>query len=94
MKVELIKFYKVKSKNKRLFGTCHVRLMDFYIDVRGIEILKKNNNLFIKIPHKIAYDEVAKKKVSYPVFHFENRVVHEQFLNTIKFLLQDYLKVN
>lgn len=92
MKVELVNFYRVKNKNKRHFGTCHVCLPELGIELRGIDVMKHNKNVFVKLPHRQGYDTLLKKKVVYPVVHFSDSTQHTNLLKSIKNLLDVYFK--
>jgi len=92
MKLEIVEFYKfaqhpdLKHVITQLFGTMHVFIIDYNLDVRGIKVYKKSvNSLFFTMPCEIFYDPIEKKNVKFPVLSFmkeDDKLYFSNFLKT------------
>jgi hypothetical protein len=89
MNVELKGYYPIPpKKNSGYIATCHVRIVDAGLDIRGILVRKNKLGYFIVMPHKQTYDPIAKKKVTYPCLHFHDPELHKEFLKAVQNLLK------
>jgi hypothetical protein len=94
MNIEIVGFYLNLDKRKKIFGTFHVYLIDFDIDLRGIPVFKGKAGYIIHFPHSTGIDEETKKPVRYPIFSFSDPEKHKELLGDIRQKGMDYLKNN
>ena len=98
--IEIVEFYKHKQSNslKDIFGTIHVYLPDFNLDIRGINIRYKpketyNKRISVSMPFKTDLDPEEKGgKIKYPIFHFTDRTVQNQFVKAVRKKARRYIK--
>lgn len=88
MKVELVGYYPFCPKKKLKYnGTCHIYLVDYGIDIRGILVKKKKVGYFVVMPMKKAYDPEEKKVVCYPALRFTDQKKQDEFLHAVQEIL-------
>lgn len=95
MKVEVIEFY--PSTSKKIYGTVHVYLEEYDIDLRGVYIRKVKNSFFVSLPHQKASDENKKengKSVTFPVLTFANPQKAKDLKDSVIKAVLDFLKTH
>lgn len=75
MKLQIVEFYEDENdkKNKKLTGSMHVYLVDYDIDIRGVDVSLDDGKPWITLPSIIRYDKITKQDVRFPVLQFGNR---------------------
>lgn len=94
MNIEVIDFfpYPIQKEENRTSGTLHVYLIDYEIDIRGIELsFSGNGSLFVKMPAKFGIDHKTKKKVRYPIFAFTSLQKGKDLIQAIKIKAKDFI---
>lgn len=91
MKFEIVEFYKfVPSPNKQpkktiFYGTLHIFVIDYNLDIRGIKVFRKSrNSFFISFPDAYAYDPIEKKNVRYPIISFMKEEDKNEIMTFLK----------
>lgn len=88
MTIEFVGFYPlispIKIKKATLIGTAHVFLVEERIDIRGIGVIKKNNNIWYSMPFKRDIDPETKKSIRYPVISFLDKDKQDQIIDCLK----------
>lgn len=72
MSYEMVGFYPCYGNKDILFATCHVYDTEKQIDIRGINVNCKKNNIKVKLPFCRKYDFEEKRSVGFPVISYTN----------------------
>lgn len=77
MKIEIVDFYALRTKNKDFRGTLHIYLPESKQDIRGIDVFQKKGFVFLQMPYKVGMDPESKKRVKYPVVSWMDETLKE-----------------
>lgn len=98
VKIEIVEFYETKRKGEVVFGTAHIYIIDWEMDVRGVRIKKckqhKRTRIYVGMPRIAGIDHETKKPIEYSAVDFTDKKKKSQFLDTIKQKMYDYFLKN
>jgi hypothetical protein len=72
MNIEIVEFYPIPSKKKKLMGTLHVYWIEACLDIRGILTSYNGSSWYFKFPSKKGIDPETGQEVFYPVLSFSD----------------------
>lgn len=91
MKVEHVAFYPHEVKNLKTYsGSLHVYLIDWDMDLRGIQCFVKKGQLHIKMPF-IKTSSSDGNGLNFPVVDFTNQDRKKNLMDSIKINLKAFL---
>jgi hypothetical protein len=85
--IEVVEFYpnKITKKGHKLEGTLHIYIIDWDVDIKGINVTcKANGYWFFGMPNKLGWDVDEKDNIRYPIFSFMDRERQRMFMAQIK----------
>lgn len=92
MRIEFVEFYVAEEKGQKIKGTCHIRLPEYGIEIRGIGVVGSlDGKLFYFMPSKTIFDERTKKSGCYPVVVFTDPELNDSLMEQIKLELPFYI---
>lgn len=96
MKIEIVEFYPYQTENGPQIhkGTLHIYLIDWKLDLRGIQVQKLNNQWRFYLPVGFGIDHETKQKVRYPILSFTDRDIQRRLVSIIRKMGQDYITSN
>lgn len=102
MDIEIVDFYRHKETypGYLISGTMHIFLIDWKIDLRGMDTFVKYDTKQRKylasvwLPHRKAYDPDLKKVVRYPTIEFLDQDLKKEIIKKAKYSFIGWLKEN
>jgi hypothetical protein len=93
MEVELIDFFPPKKIIKGMWGYLHVYLIDYDLDIRGIEVRKINKGgVTVWMPLKEGQRFDTGQKVLYTTVQFANKLKNTALREAIKLKIPEFMK--
>jgi hypothetical protein len=86
MKFEFVEFYPVVGiqKRKNLIGTVHIYIIECEMDIRGISVIKKGNQIFFQLPYSKGIDNETNKEIWYPMIIFTNETKQKEMIDFLR----------
>jgi hypothetical protein len=88
MKFEFVEFYEwnedKRTKKNSPIGTVHIYAIDCELDIRGIRVFKKKENLIFCPPDLICDDLETGERIRYPIIRFTNEKTHREMLEFLR----------
>lgn len=88
MKFEFVEFYPWNEgktlKKTSPIGTVHIYAIHCELDIRGIRVFKKKENLYFFSPFLICTDLETGEKNRYPIIRFTNEKTHNEMMDFLK----------
>lgn len=94
MKIEIQEFYLKKNdkKNNSMYGSLHVYLEDFDIDMRGIQVMRRGKHWQFSYFHAKGIDDETGKEVYYPIFCFNDKARNKELFEFVETKGRGYIE--
>ncbi len=96
MKIEIVEFYPLNvDKSANFFcGSLHIYLIEYGLDIRGINVIKKNNRWTFFLPHRKAKEEGTENFIQYPIINFTDNQKQQALVDFIRTKGKEYIQEN
>lgn len=86
MNIEIVAFYQHEKDDAKqtLFGTLHVYLVDYDIDLRGVFVSRRKDAWFFSLPSRPGFDQATGKAIRYPCITFKSREKQNELIDAIR----------
>lgn len=93
MEFEIIEFYPREEIDKqRAVGTLHIHILSLGIEIRGINVFVRKNNIMIVMPKGRYFHEESKTIRYYPIFSMLDKDAYYTFMGKFSTAAKKYVR--
>ena len=97
MKIEIVEFYPLIDKPRKLHGSMHIYLIDYQMDIRGVHVKTNGDSWWFRLPYRVGYDPETKKEITYPIVTFTDNEKNKLLIKAIitqgkEYIIKNFIK--